>query len=111
MESFDVEDAGLSGMVALMKMSESALRCRVLGVVWLASVSEDDDGVESSPEKDVSRGESICRFARGERGRPTGSACVKVDILDGFGMDGCRYVEVNQSFFQFDKCLVDVLFQ
>lgn len=67
-------------MVALMKINESALRCRVLGVDWLASVSEDEDGLEDScSEKVVSSGESIWRFARGERGKPTS---VKVDIFD-----------------------------
>ena len=51
MESFEVEDAGLRGMVALAKMRESLLRSLVLGVDccdWLASVSEDEDGVEES---------------------------------------------------------------
>ena len=88
MESFDVEDAGLSGIVALMKMRESALRCRVYGVDccdWLASVSDDEDGVDAVEgrcvENVVLSGSSIWRFARGDCGRPMGVDCVKEDIL------------------------------
>lgn len=87
MESFEVDDAGLRGMVALMKMSESWLRCRVLGVGcsdWLARVSDDDDGVESCVENDMSSGSSIWRFARGDCGKPTGDVCVDSDILCAF---------------------------
>lgn len=84
-EFLEVEDAGLSGIVALMKMRESALRCRVLGVDccdWLASVSEDEDGVDSScVENDVWSGSSVWWFARGDCGRPIGVECIRDDIL------------------------------
>jgi hypothetical protein len=84
-ESLEVEDAGLSGIVALMKMRESALRCRVFGVDccdWLANVSEDEDGVNGScVENDVRSGSSIWRFARGDCGRPMGVEYIEEDIL------------------------------
>jgi hypothetical protein len=69
----DVED-GLSGIVALMKMSESWLRCLGSTSVRTEDLSEYGDrevGVRDwFAEKDVSIGESIGRFARGEVGRP-----------------------------------------
>ena len=74
----EVDDAGLSGMVALAKMSESALRYRV-SVAYccdrFSDASEYGEGNrDPSDANDVSRGESICiwRFARGELGRPIG---------------------------------------
>lgn len=75
-----MEDAGLSGMVALMKMRESRLRCRV-------SIKLCGDCFSDSPEygegdcawfagnwNDVSRGDSRFpgRVTRGELGRPVG---------------------------------------
>lgn len=67
-------EIGLRGMVALMKMSESWLRCRVLTRVSaedLMDAPEYGDGVgEVSDENVVSSGESIWRFARGELGSP-----------------------------------------
>jgi hypothetical protein len=84
-------------MVALMKMSESALRWpRVYGRVvdwvdWLARVSEEEDGVDEDEDgrevsgngKAVSSGESVGRVARGDCGRPTGLGCVN-DCIFGF---------------------------
>jgi hypothetical protein len=68
----DVED-GLSGIVALMKMRESRLRCRVstrdCGDVDVLS-EYGVVGVCGWVEKAVSSGESIWRLARGEGGRP-----------------------------------------
>lgn len=80
-DSFDVADAGLKGITALLKMRESALRwCRVS-----ASVSEDEDGVDAScAGKDVASGESMGRVARGDLGRPKGLDCVNDDILSMF---------------------------
>lgn len=73
-----VDDAGLRGMVALMKMRESRLRWCVVTSVLVGDFSnahEYGDGVwESCEEKDVWSGDSICiwRIARGELGRPQG---------------------------------------
>ena len=81
--------------MALMKMKESWLRCRVLGVGccdWLESVSDDEDGVDGScVENSVLSGRSIWWFARGDCGKPTGVDCVKHDIC----MDLMR-LELNQ---------------
>jgi hypothetical protein len=65
-------DDGLSGIVALIKMSESRLRCRVSTRVCGDILSEYGVvGVRGwSDGKDVSMGKSIWRFARGEAGRP-----------------------------------------
>jgi hypothetical protein len=88
LDSPEVDDAGLRGMVALAKIRESRLRCCVCGVVcdeWLARVDEDEDGEESCVAvcdgNDVSSGESIWRFARGDVGNPVGSVCVNDDIV------------------------------
>ena len=72
----DVEDEGLSGMVALMKMRESRLRCcraeaRVCGDASEYGGGGSECERDSSDAKVVSMGESIWRFARGEAGRPT----------------------------------------
>lgn len=47
-DSFEMEDVGLRGMVALAKMSEDALRC-LFGVCCdvLQIVSEEEDGVNA----------------------------------------------------------------
>lgn len=87
------DDVGLSGIVALMKMRESRLRCRVsmrdcgealaeygdglaeYGVDFSEYVGFDesaDDGVRAWLENLVRSGESIWRVARGEAGRPHG---------------------------------------
>ena len=73
MGELDVDD-GLSGMVAFMKMSESRFRCRVVSMRVVSDAAECDDGVcdRCGDRSDVSSGESICRFARGELGRPYG---------------------------------------
>jgi len=72
-----VED-GLKGMVALMKMRESRLRCRVSTRDCGDALSEYGEGFvdavvgvwEDLVWKVVSSGESIWRWARGEVGRP-----------------------------------------
>jgi hypothetical protein len=81
----DVED-GLSGIVALMKMSESWLRC-LLGSTRVRGddLSEYGDSVvgvrDWSDVKDVSIGESIGRFARGEAGRPQGESGADIVVV------------------------------
>tara|TARA_R110002003_G_scaffold296_3_gene18621 strand:- start:5937 stop:6206 length:270 start_codon:yes stop_codon:yes gene_type:complete len=78
-------DEGLRGMVALMKMRESRLRCRVSREDCGDALSEYGDAVvgvrDCCDEKDVSRGDSIWRFARGEVGRPYGERGVEPDIV------------------------------
>lgn len=74
----EIDDAGLRGMVALMKIRESVLRCRygwVCVCELLARVSEEEDGVESWLESEV------CRVERGELGRPAGGCAVKEDMF------------------------------
>ena len=68
----DVED-GLRGMVALMKMRESRLRWRVSRADCGDTLSEYGDAIavcDCCEGKEVSRGDSICRLARGEVGMP-----------------------------------------
>ena len=91
MGELDVDDDGLSGMVALMKIRESRLRsCRVLcgvaaseygggGSVWERDCSDS--------EKVVSIGERTWRFARGEVGRPQGDRGDDIVKLYGGGWE------------------------
>jgi hypothetical protein len=77
----DVEEVGLSGIVALMKMSESWLRYRVSIRDCGDCFSEDEYGEALTGVRDgccvcvfdgkvVVSGESSWRFARGDVGRP-----------------------------------------
>jgi hypothetical protein len=77
----DVDEVGLSGMVALMKMSESWLRYRVSMRDCGDCFSEDEYGEALTGVRDgccvcvfdgkvVVSGESSWRFARGDVGRP-----------------------------------------
>lgn len=74
---FSDEEAGLSGMVALMKMRESRLRWRVStkgcgeGCGERFSEARYGEGPgEVIGRRDVSSGANVCRIARGEDGRP-----------------------------------------